>query len=118
MGATRAQPLDIPPQPAPQGDCGEWATWRDRQPPCPPTLHVAGACEFPSAGYTVELRRHEPQGINPTNLLLEKVMHAPTDVSASALTTVQVRYREEASMRDETVTTLPDGVSLPVTEAS
>jgi hypothetical protein len=79
---------------------------------------VAGACEFPSAGYTVELRRHEPQGINPTNLLLEKVMHAPTDVSASALTTVQVRYREEASMRDETVTTLPDGVSLPVTEAS
>jgi hypothetical protein len=25
---------------------------------------VAGACEFPSAGYTVELQRHEPQGIN------------------------------------------------------
>jgi hypothetical protein len=118
MGATRAQQLDVPPQPAPQGRCGEWAAWLDRQPPGPPTLHVTGACEFPSAGYTVELRRHKPQGINPRELLLENVIHAPTGVAASVLTTVQVRYREEASIRYETVTILPDGVSLPVTEVS
>jgi hypothetical protein len=31
----------------------------------PPTLHVTGECEFPSGGFTLELRRHEPQGFNP-----------------------------------------------------
>jgi hypothetical protein len=118
MGATRAQRLDVPPQSAPLGNCGEWAAWLDRQPPGPPTLHVTGACEFPSAGYTVELRRREPQGINPRDLLLDKVIHAPTGVAASVLTTVPVRYCEEASMRYETVTILPDGISLPVTETS
>jgi hypothetical protein len=120
IGATRTQQLAVPPQQLPQGRCGEWAAWLDRQPPGPPTLHVAGTCEFPSAGYTVELRRHEPQGINPRDLLLEKVIHAPTGVSAPVLTTVAVpvRYREETSIRYETVTIFPDGVSLPVAEAS
>jgi hypothetical protein len=79
-------------------------------------VHVTGSCAFPSAGSAVELWRHEPQGSNPTDLLLQKVIHVPREVSASVLTTVPVHYREDTAMPYETVTIVPDGVSLTVIE--
>lgn len=79
-------------------------------------MHVRGECEFPSAGYSVELRRKEPQGINPKDLLLERVVHEPSGPVAQAITVVEARYREETDFEFDTVTILPDGPSIPVQE--
>lgn len=115
IGATRSEKLRIPPEEA-VGKCHDWSAWHDHQPPGPTTLHVHGECEFPTAGYTVELKRQEPQGINPKDLLLTKVVHEPTGPVAEVITTVEARYREETDFEYDTVTILPDGASIPVEE--
>ena len=61
------------------------------------------------AGFSVNLARREPQGINPADLLLMKEVRAPAGVAAAALTTVGVDYQEETDFEYETVTVLPDG---------
>ena len=48
--------------------CRDWSASHDHMPPGPATLRVHGTCTFPTTGYEVELRRHEPQGINPADL--------------------------------------------------
>jgi hypothetical protein len=100
------------------GECRDWAAFVDRQPPGPPRLHVHGDCEFPTSGVTVELRRHEPPGSNPRDLLLDKIVHGPAGPTAQVITRVGVHYDEETSADLDTVTLLPDGVSIPVTEVS
>jgi hypothetical protein len=117
VGATRSQRIDVPAGQPPRGDCRSWAAWIDRQPPGPATLHVTGECEFPSAGFTVELRRHEPQGFNPRDLLLDKIVTPPSGPVADVITTVEARYREETAAEFDTVTILPDGPSIEVTQA-
>jgi hypothetical protein len=125
VGATRSERLDVPDAQAPGqpggqepvvGECRDWAAWVDREPPGSPTLHVSGECIFPTGGFTVELRRHEPQGINPGDLLLDKVVTPPSGPAATVVTPVQVRYSEEAADGFDTVTILPDGVTIPVRE--
>ncbi len=103
-----------PPRSRPAGDWDGWAAVHDHLPPGPPTLRVHGKCTFPSAGYSVELRRHEPPGVDPRNLLLEKVVRAPTDPVAEAVTVVPVNYDEETDVEYDTVTILPDGIAVPV----
>ena len=117
VGATRRERIDIPAQQAPQGDCRNWAAWIDREPPGEATLHVTGECEFPTGGFTVELRRHEPQGFNPRVLLLDKVVTPPSGPATQVITTVDVRYREETTAGFDTVTILPDGPSIEVAAA-
>ena len=52
LGAASAQKGGAKP-PSP---CKHWKAWYDVQPGTnPPTLHVTASCEFPTAGYTVEL---------------------------------------------------------------
>lgn len=77
-------------------------------------LTVTGACRVPTAGHSVELRRHVPQGINPADLLLDRVLIEPTDPAAQVVTEVAVRYTEKAGLLYETVTILPDGPSITV----
>lgn len=77
-------------------------------------LTVTGACRVPTAGHSVELRRHVPQGINPAVLLLDRVLIEPTDPAAQVITEVPVRYTEEADLLYDTVTILPDGTSISV----
>lgn len=94
--------------------CSNWSAWHGSRLPAPPVLTVAGECEFPTAGYSVELRRYEPQGINPRDLLLDLVVHEPTGPVAQVITTVEARYEEETDFEYESVTILPDGPSIPV----
>lgn len=115
IGATRSEKIKIPPEEA-SGKCHDWSAWHDHQPPGPTTLNVHAECEFPTAGYTVELKRQEPQGINPKDLLLIKVVHEPTGPVADVITTVEARYHEETDFEYDTVTILPDGLSIPVEE--
>ena len=48
-----------------KGNCTDWKACRDKQSPEPATLCVRGTCAFADSGYTVELKPHKPQGINP-----------------------------------------------------
>lgn len=115
IGANRSEKIKVPPK-KPVGDCRDWSAWHDHQPPGPPTLHVRGECEFPSAGYAVELRRRELQGINPKALLLDRIVHEPSGPVSQVVTVVEARYEEETDFEYDTVTILPDGMSVPVQE--
>jgi hypothetical protein len=62
----------------------------------------------------VELQRTQPQGINPKDLLLDKIVHPPTGLVAQVVTDVEVTYSEETTFEYETVTILPDGPQIPL----
>jgi hypothetical protein len=62
----------------------------------------------------VELRRHVPQGINPRDVLLERVVTAPSGPVAQVVTKVEVRYEEPVAAAVDSVTILPDGGTIPV----
>jgi hypothetical protein len=94
--------------------CRDWTAVLDRRPPGPAGLLVHGTCNFDTAGFSVELRRVEPQGINPKDLLLERIEHSPTGVVAQVVTDVDVEYSEETDADFETVTILPDGLTIDV----
>lgn len=98
------------------GSCRDWAAVHDLEPPGPGRLRVTGRCTLhPRA--RVELRRKEPQGVNPADLLLEKIVHTVDDYPGETLVEVDVEYGEQTDARIDTVTILPDGVSIPVQRA-
>jgi hypothetical protein len=98
------------------GTCRDWYASHDHMPPGPARLQVRGSCRFPTTGYTVELRRHEPQGINPKDLLLDKVVQPPSGVIGPGSSDVEVRYEEQTDFEYDTVTILPSGPSIAVQE--
>lgn len=57
-----------------------------------------GTCRFDTAGCSVELRRHEPQGINPRDLLLDCIVTPPDGPVAQVVAEVDVRYSEETEL--------------------
>jgi hypothetical protein len=118
IGATRSQRLE----PAPLGEddlliwkCGAWGAVQSHRPPNSQVLYVVGRCVFPTAGYWVDLRRHGSQGSNPKDLLLELVVHA--NDGPRERTVVEASYSEETDFQYDTVTILPDEVSVGVQEA-
>ena len=92
----------------PDCKCEDWYASHDHQPPGPPTLRVTARCECPQGGYTLRLERHEPQGINPKDLLLRLVVEAP-EVGPDVMTEERVEYVEETDMEYDTVSIVPDG---------
>jgi hypothetical protein len=99
-----------------QGECRDWRATHDLRPPGA-KLVVTATCTFPTPGYTVELRRREPQGINPADLLLDKVVTEPAGVAADVLNDIQVRYEEDTDFEYKTVTILP-GPTIDVERAA
>jgi hypothetical protein len=99
------------------GACRDWLAIHDLEPPGPGRLRVTARCVMPTPGHRVELRRKEPQGFNPRDLLLEKLVHEPAAPAAQVLTEVDVEYGELSDARIDTVTILPDAVSIPVQAA-
>jgi Domain of unknown function (DUF6438) len=113
-----AAAIDWTADPAAEGTCRDWTAIHNHQPPGPSVLRVNGTCEFATAGYTVELRRRQPQGFNPNDLLLDRVVTAPTGPVAQVVTEVQVEYTEETEFDYQTVTILPDGPTVQVQDIS
>ena len=102
-------------------NCRDWNAWHDHMPGpgYTPTLHVTGTCEFATAGYSAEPRKHEPQGITLNDLLLHLVVHEPCgDISAEVLADVPVSFSEETSMEYGTVSIVDVEVGIPVQETS
>jgi hypothetical protein len=78
IGATRSERREIPPDGETVANCRDWSAVHDRMPPGPGVLRVHGKCEFPTAGYSVELRRSEPQERSFRELFLELEVYEPT----------------------------------------
>jgi hypothetical protein len=96
-----------------------WDAWHDRMPGGAATLHVVGTCNCPLPGYTLELQRQEPQGINPRDLLLRLVETAPNDGHTTVITPVPVEFRRKTEASYDTVSIVPDGpVGIPVRNVS
>ena len=97
-------------------DGGEaWAAWHDHMPGRPATLYVHGTCMCPTTGYSLELRRHEPQGINEKHLLLSVVEHEPNGPVLEVITATPAGYSEETDFEYDAISILPDGpASIPV----
>lgn len=83
--------------------CGEWKAWHDRMPCGPPTLHVTGKCSVPTEGWKAALQQHEPQGLNPTILMLDLVVTCPEGFVAQILTELDVSWIEKTDMRYDQV---------------
>lgn len=103
----------------PEYQCRDWKAWHDRMPGSPPTLHVSGTCHVHSSGWRCELRRHEPQGINPRDLLLDLVLHPPEGAAGDVEDDVECSYREDTDAEYDTVSILPNGpASIEVEQVS
>jgi hypothetical protein len=55
---------------------------------------VTGTVTTPSSDWTVQLKRHEPQGINPRDLLLDLVCTPPDGTAKDVLTDHEVEFIE------------------------
>jgi hypothetical protein len=71
----------------------------------PQQLRVWGICHAPTTGFSFTLRRKEPQGINPKDLLLELDVIAP-EIGNDKLTDYDVEYLEDTDFEYDTVTIL------------
>jgi hypothetical protein len=96
------------------GKCTGWKAWQDFMPPGPSTLHVTGTCRFPTHGYKVTLKEAVPQGINPSILLLRKIVTPPTGPVILTPQDVPVHFRKKTNTRYTAVTILPDGTTIKV----
>lgn len=93
--------------------CREWSAKLGR------TVHgqrifVTGTCQYPTTGYTAELRSSVPQGAVPETLELDLLVHTPTGIQAQHVTDVKVDYEADASIQYSQVHIRPDGPVLPV----
>jgi hypothetical protein len=105
-------PLCLPPEPTSTARCHDWTVERVRAVGGGPHLLVGAVCGV-RTGERLQLRRHNPQGINPAILVLELVVQRGPFPDGPAT-------REERILDVEpdagytTVTILPDGPSVPV----
>jgi len=65
-----------------------WSARVDDPSSGPPMLNVTGTGTFPTPGYRVKLYIHEPPSFNPSILLLNKVVLAPTGAEPDVVTTI------------------------------
>ncbi len=101
----------------PSTACKHWKAWQDAQPGTnPPTLHVTASCEFPTAGYTVELVPVQTKNAetHPQIYVLKRVVHKPEGMAAQVITEVPVDYKVETSTEYKEVRIRPDRVRVRV----
>jgi len=76
-----------------------WWAWEDMMPGGPRSLHVVGQIMMPTPGYKLTLTRSEPQGINPTVLLLDLKETPPPGIVAQHLALTKVIFDESPAPR-------------------
>jgi hypothetical protein len=101
-----------------KGNCSEWSAIHDFMPPGPARLTVNGKCTFPTPGYKVLLKKKVPQGINPSILLLEKIVTRPSGPEPDKVTTVSVTPYEEITDHRYKEVELSDGTKIKVKDVS
>ena len=93
--------------------CKHWKAWHDVVPGSPAALHVSGTCEFPTAGYSVELVPVK-QETHPQIYVLKRVVHKPEGMAAQVITRVPVEYKVETAENYKEVRIRPDRVTVRV----
>ena len=73
-------------------DTSGWYAWLNKMPPGPPSFHVIGTVDLPSPGYDARLVPASPQGINPTDLILDLLVTPRPGIWPQVITPVSVRY--------------------------
>lgn len=105
MEASEAEPF--------RGKCRDWKAQHG-----PGVLVVDGWCTFPTAGWMTELQKMEPQGSNPKDLLLERIVTEPEGYQPPVVRGIEVHFEEITDERYDTVTIMPDGLTLEVIDAT
>jgi hypothetical protein len=100
-----------------KSNCSDWTAIHDFMPPGPARLTVTGKCTFPTPGYGAKLAKKIPQGINPSILLLEKIVTPPTSPQLDVVTTISVTYEEVTDYRYKQVQ-ISDGSTIEVKDVS
>jgi hypothetical protein len=95
--------------------CSDWKAWLNVQPgTAAPTLHVTATCQFPTAGYAVELVPVSRKIPSKKTLELKKVVHKPEGMAAQVISDVPLNYTRETMVEYETVLIKTDKVRLTV----
>ena len=99
----------------PASPCSDWKAWHNLQPgTAPPRLHVTANCQFPTAGYSVELVPAKNKPKNAKVLALKMVVHKPEGMAAQVITDVPLQYTVETRDEYQTVLIHPDKILLKV----
>jgi hypothetical protein len=77
-------------------------------------LRVTGDVTEPTTGWTVDIERAVPQGINPKVLLLELIERKPTGVAGDIVATHRVRYDEDPAQVEYTQVTIEGAFTIDV----
>ena len=94
------------------GMCKDWRAQRSQG---TGKLMVRGWCTYPNSAWSVELRRRDAQQSDPSELVLERVESRAEHVQSQVVKAIEVEYvAEEPETEYETVTILPDGVTIEV----
>lgn len=71
---------------------------------------VQGTVTTPTSDWTAELRRREPQGINPWDLLLDLIVTPPSGSSNDVVTDIPVTFEEPGEFEYDSVTVIGEAV--------
>jgi hypothetical protein len=112
LGPPATSASRLSPIPTSTARCHDWTV--SRVPADRPQLVVSAVCAV-RGGERLELRRVDPQGINPADLLLELVVQRSPFPDGPASSEVRIGH-VEPDAGYKTVTILPDGPTLPVGE--
>lgn len=73
-------------------DTSGWYAWINKMPPGPPSFHVSGTVHLPSPGHEAKLSMATPQGVNPSELILNLSVTMKPGVWPEVVTPVSVRH--------------------------
>ena len=80
----------------------------------PAKLHVTASCQFPTAGYSVELIPEPGREQKPPVYVLKRIVHKPEGMAAQVITDVPLDYSVEASGEYKTVLIKPERKRIAV----
>jgi hypothetical protein len=103
MEASREEPLP--------GKCKDWRALLG-----PGVVVVDCWATFPTAGWKMELRKAEEQGVKPEDLILERVVTFPEGYQPPVIRGMEIHWEEVTDVEYKTVTIVPDGPTLEVVD--
>ena len=77
-------------------ETAHWYAWLSKMPPGPTTFHVSGVAYLPTPGFTTQLVRAAPQGINPKELILDFKVAPLPGLWPPVVTIAPLRFDESA----------------------
>jgi hypothetical protein len=71
-----------------------WKAWLDLEPPTLSTFHVVGEVEVPATNKEAVLTKADPQGTNPSILILDLAVRDTGEAGEQAMTWREAHYQE------------------------